>query len=488
MRYQLAVMSSAIEIVKPGTAPVASSKPQPAGARLTAVHAAPFVPNQSRAASPQPPGPYQEYDYHPQQVEAVYLDPQSAAYYTPPPPPRAQLDYHHYNQQQQQQQSFFLPPKLHLHLTNQLEATEYSPAQPDASTPDRVGPYNGLVRLDKAQAGLEQQTINNYNSRLYKAWNQAGVCVCLRRIVGFRVQQESTITLVDKWTRVSHPGLVQFHEAFTTKEFGDHSIVFVYDYHPLATTLYDAHLSPLASLPPNPWSSHQPAAIAYRSRAHPAHQQPSNGPGLIERVLWSYIVQLASVIKAVHHSGLAVRNLDPSRVIVTSKNRLRLAGSGILDVIAWDNAGPAIHQQDDLLALGKLIIALGCGSTSSVHNLPKSVDHISRAYSAELKNVVLYLLSKPGPRKSIDEVLALAGPRVLDELNSSLVAEDVLERELLREVENGRLVRLLTKFGFINERPESVYNPLSAAKLQTRSWLTPARANRRQVRPRPSLG
>lgn len=33
-------------------------------------------------------------------------------------------------------------------------------------------------------------------------------------------------------------------------------------------------------------------------------------------------------------------------------------------------------------------------------------------------------------------------------------AEDTLEAELMRELENGRLVRLLTKFGFINERPE----------------------------------
>lgn len=56
-----------------------------------------------------------------------------------------------------------------------------------------------------------------------------------------------------------------------------------------------------------------------------------------------------------------------------------------------------------------------------MHNLPKSVDHISRVYSPDLKNVVLYLLSKPGPRKTIEEVLALMGGRVLDELNSSFV-------------------------------------------------------------------
>jgi PAB-dependent poly(A)-specific ribonuclease subunit 3 len=33
---------------------------------------------------------------------------------------------------------------------------------------------------------------------------------------------------------------------------------------------------------------------------------------------------------------------------------------------------------------------------------------------------------------------------------------DYLEGEMMSELENARLVRLLTKFGFINERPECV--------------------------------
>ncbi|GAA5856416.1 hypothetical protein JCM5353_008672 [Sporobolomyces roseus] len=116
-------------------------------------------------------------------------------------------------------------------------------------------------------------------------------------------------------------------------------------------------------------------------------------------------------------------------------------------------------QQEDLLSFGKLIISLACASSQAVHNLPKSVDHISRMYSPDLKNVVLYLLSKPGPRKTVEEVMALMATRVVDELNSSLVAEDTIERELMRELENGRLVRLLCKFGFINERPEFDHDP-----------------------------
>lgn len=111
-----------------------------------------------------------------------------------------------------------------------------------------------------------------------------------------------------------------------------------------------------------------------------------------------------------------------------------------------------------------------------MHNLPKSIDYIARTYSPELKNVILYLLSKPGQRKSIEEALAMMGSRVLEELNGSLLCvpdhrffflppailtlcnanrtEDNLEAELMKELENGRIVRLLTKFGFINERPE----------------------------------
>jgi PAB-dependent poly(A)-specific ribonuclease subunit 3 len=37
---------------------------------------------------------------------------------------------------------------------------------------------------------------------------------------------------------------------------------------------------------------------------------------------------------------------------------------------------------------------------------------------------------------------------------------DYLEGELMSELENARLVRLLTKFGFINERPECAHHYL----------------------------
>ncbi|KAK4698277.1 PAB-dependent poly(A)-specific ribonuclease subunit 3, partial [Phenoliferia sp. Uapishka_3] len=437
------------------------------------------------------------YDYQAQQLTQNGHDP-SGGYYGAHQPQqtftRHPLQYHLYHPtttNASSNPSFFLPPSLHQSLTTKSEATHLAPSV-DMKLPDDVGGYTGLLPLDKAGGGGGGSSENGwagYRSWIYKAWKVGpgtgsqgsgdGRVYVLRRIEGFRLQHEAAISVVDKWTRVRHPGLVAVREAFTTRAFGDHSIIFVYDFHPLSQTLYEAHLSPHASLPPNPWSS-IPNSSSSRNSPNPFNNRRGGPPpppqggggggiGLQERVLWSYIVQLGSAIKTVHSQGLAVRGLEANRVVVTGKNRIRIGGCGILDVLAWDGSLPGNYQvrsfsishkaQDDLLSFGKLIISLACGSPASVHNLPKSVDHIARVYSPDLKNVVLYLLSKPGPRKTIDEVLALMAGRVLDELNSSLVAEDTLETELMRELENGRLVRLLTKFGFINERPEFDHDP-----------------------------
>lgn len=55
-------------------------------------------------------------------------------------------------------------------------------------------------------------------------------------------------------------------------------------------------------------------------------------------------------------------------------------------------------QQDDLTMLGALIMQLCTGSMSSMHNIQKAVESIGRNYSADLKSVVLFLLSKPAHR------------------------------------------------------------------------------------------
>lgn len=113
-----------------------------------------------------------------------------------------------------------------------------------------------------------------------------------------------------------------------------------------------------------------------------------------------------------------------------------------------------IFLQDDLTSLGKLIIALACRCLQSVHldQLQHSIELISRHYSSDLKNLINYLLS-PKQRK-ITEVMPMIGARFYTFLESLQNQCDVQENELLKEMENGRLYRLLVKLGCINERPE----------------------------------
>jgi PAB-dependent poly(A)-specific ribonuclease subunit 3 len=56
-------------------------------------------------------------------------------------------------------------------------------------------------------------------------------------------------------------------------------------------------------------------------------------------------------------------------------------------------------QQEDLVQFGKLIFALCCNNLVASNNLNKSLEIVSRTYTADLKNVALFLLSKPGPHK-----------------------------------------------------------------------------------------
>lgn len=221
-------------------------------------------------------------------------------------------------------------------------------------------------------------------------------------------------------------------EAFTTKAFNDNSLVMVYDFHPEATTIADEWLSPDAM-----------------NRRHQA------GMPIPERVIWSYVIQIANALKAVHSAGLAVRNLDASKILITGKNRLRINGVGILDVLGFDNQTPMpLFQQEDLYSFGQLILSLCADIMQPGQHYAAGLDYIGRMYSLDLKNLTAYLLGKPTTMKSIDEVLRLAGPRILNELDALQTYNDSLESDLGAEVENGRVARLLMKLGFINERPE----------------------------------
>lgn len=73
----------------------------------------------------------------------------------------------------------------------------------------------------------------------------------------------------------------------------------------------------------------------------------------------------------------------------------------------------------------------------------------------ELSLVDSYLLSTT-TRRSVVDLMPMIGARYYTHLDTTQLQCDVLESELAKEMENGRLCRLLVKLATINERPESV--------------------------------
>lgn len=254
---------------------------------------------------------------------------------------------------------------------------------------------------------------------------------------GFRLSNEQAIKLVKEWKNVNCGSVVSFVDAFTSREFGDSSLIFVYDFHPKSVTLVEQHFTSSTN--------------RYGNRA--------TSPVVPEHQLWSYIVQLASAIKAVHAANLAVRCLDPSKVILTEKSRIRLNACGILDVVKFDENRPIAElQKEDFVLFGKLILAIATNnlsvmSPSGQWKVP--MDQFSRTCSAELKDTLNWLLAPTSDTpKDINVFLGGISAHVVSALDSSFHANDNLTSVLMGELENGRLVRLMCKLGNINERPE----------------------------------
>jgi len=173
-------------------------------------------------------------------------------------------------------------------------------------------------------------------------------------------------------------------------------------------------------------------------------------------MLWNYIVQIANAIRAVHGAGLAVRLIEPSKILITSKNRIRLNALGVLDIVQFEVPRTLIElQKDDFIQFGRLIVALGTNTPSVKHSLSQALDHFNRVYSPQLKERVNWLLTQPPTKnESINGFLFGLEEQVISSFDSALHLNDRLTTDLNREVENSRIVRLMTKLSFIIERPD----------------------------------
>jgi PAB-dependent poly(A)-specific ribonuclease subunit 3 len=367
-----------------------------------------------------------------------YAAPLQHHLYAPLPPHRENL--HGF---QRMTHDFFVPEDLRREYQRRLEATLQ--VMPNSRLLPNLEHFHSLVPLDENSNKVN--SLFDYQTWIYKATSSKdGKTYAIRRIAGYRLTNELAIRALIPWKRIDNGGLVTIHDVFTTRAFGDSSLLFITDYHPCSETLSEHHVQ-----------------RSYRNGHHKGNMHT-----ISEHVLWSYIVQIASALKPIHSSGLAARIIHPSKILITSKNRIRLNACGMLDVIKFDSAKSGLQrsstedQQKDLEQLGRLIVALAVGNTAIVSNFVQVQQafeaQFSSSYSDRLQECIAWLISPPKADqapKELDTLLAEISTHTVAVLDNFLHEVDTQDDVLATCIEDGRITRLLFKLNMVLERPEN---------------------------------
>jgi len=264
-------------------------------------------------------------------------------------------------------------------------------------------------------------------------WWFCGPSIDCGMMIGYRLTNEKAILNVMKdWKKIKNASIVTIHEVFTTREFGDSSLIFAYDFHPLSKTLQEHHFQPI----------------------HGNRYRPP--PAVPENTIWGYICQIANALKTIHSNRLAARCLEPSKIILTDNNRIRLSACAILDVVQFGTNSRSVVelQQEDFVKFGKLILSLATGTLPAhLNNIPAALETLGNKYSANLKSAVNWLLdTSSGETKTIEHFMTGIASQMTTFFDLALQDNDEKLFHLAREVENGRIARSLMKLLTILER------------------------------------
>ena len=320
-----------------------------------------------------------------------------------------------------------------------------------------IGRYYSLFPIEPDSQIIQEPSgrIFSFPSVVYRGYNNQDGCVyALRRFRGCNKTAVDT-NVLDRWKAVSHPNVTSVRDAFVTKLFGDNSYVIVYDFMPGAQTIRQCHFQKDQFQNPH----------IFHNKQFPKSLDPKSEL-ISESLLWNYIIQLTAGLRSIHLSGLACRAVDPSKITISGRSRIRLNCCGVMDLLSMDDESQkpyVVHQQqqDDLVALGRLIVCLACNSMQAVipNNLSKSAELISTTYSSDVKMLLQYLLTQNKIPKKINDLMPMIGARFYTHIEKLQLQQDVAETELKKELENGRLFRLLCKINAVLDRPEHVLDP-----------------------------
>jgi len=340
---------------------------------------------------------------------------------------------------------YFIPREVREELQKKMFATQQ--VLPNTTLPD-VDNFHTLVPLD---TNNKRNTSSfEYQSWIYKAQNaRNGWHYALRRLEGYRLTNEHAIPeVLKKWRKVRNSNVVTVHEAFTTLNFNDSSLIFTYDFHPLAKTLQEHYF-------PNHSSAGIGSAPRYAAN-RPQQQAQSTIPG---DVLWGYICQIANALQAIHSNKLAARCIELNKVLLTDKNRIRLGSCAILDVVQFETNNKTMEelQQEDLIKFGRLMLNLATNNPAPLNsnNTMTALENTRTKYGTGLYEALKWLVNpatENGNVPTIDLFITGISGHMVNAFDMALSSSDERTAQLAKELENGRMARNMFKLAMINER------------------------------------
>ena len=154
----------------------------------------------------------------------------------------------------------------------------------------------------------------------------------------------------------------------------------------------------------------------------------------------------------VHSHGLSLGpSLTPSKLLITNKIRIRANAVGMHNLLQKHLRQNVQEQQaEDVWRVGQLLMLMACRTANST-----SLEVVSRNYSKQFAQLLQNILTiQKGILPNGSYFAHLLGQHAFTELSKINMLNDMLYENLYKELQNGRLLRLLVKLGMINERPD----------------------------------
>ena len=292
--------------------------------------------------------------------------------------------------------SKMLPDDVRSYYAHQakLILEELAPDSPRLNEVPRE--FHSVLPLDNPNKKAGKAGSSGYPTSLYKVVSSNdGYVYCLRRVDNVRRGLHGLCAkAAQEWSGVHHPSIVPLRNAFERRG----ALFFQYDYFAGAQNLHDY--------------------ITARG----------NGNLLPEKVIWSMSLQVLSAIRYVHANHMACRCINPSSIIVCGRQRVRLSGVGLMDVLERDSTmSLAEHQQEDLANMGRIVLVLACMSMQAIQDVGSTVEFVRSTHSPELAGVVTALLTRPC---NLQRVLAQCGNQLAQCMDTTLQHADALEEHV----------------------------------------------------------